>query len=69
MKGDRIFDCPFVAFDNSPHSLMVLDIIDNLKQVIPKVNIMHVHNPKKVYLLERDKGMAIYKALKDRYPD
>lgn len=69
MKGDRIFDCPFVAFDNSPHSLMVLDIIDDMKQLTPKVNILHVHNPKKVYMLEREKGPAIFKYLKDRYPD
>ena len=69
MKGDRIFDCPFVAFDNSPHSIMLLDIIDNMKLVIPTVNIVHVHNPKKIYLLEREKGHAIYKLLKERYPD
>ena len=53
MKGDKIFDSPFVAFDNSPHSIMVLDIIDSMRQLIPKVNILHVHNPKKIYLLER----------------
>jgi len=69
MKGDKIFDCPFVAYDNSPHSVMVLDIIDNMRQLIPKVNILHVHNPKKIYQLEREKGPAIYKNLKDRYPN
>lgn len=69
MKGDKIFDCPFVAFDNSPHSIMVLDIIDNMSQLIPKINVLHVHNPKKVYLLEREKGLAIFKSLKERYPN
>ena len=53
MKGDKIFDTPFVAFDNSPHSLMVLDIIDSMRTSIPKISITYVHNPKKNYMLER----------------
>ena len=69
MKGEKIFDNPCVAFDNSPHSHMLLDIIDSMKGAIPKINIIHVHNPKKNYMLDRDKGLAIYKYLKDKYPD
>ena len=69
MKGDKIFDNPCVAYDNSPHSHMVLNIIDSMKTNIPKMNIIHVHNPKKMYMLEKDKGEAIYKSLKERYPD
>jgi uncharacterized protein YcgI (DUF1989 family) len=68
MKGDQIFDNPFVAFDNSAHSLMVLDIIDSMGSAIPKITILHVHNPKKNYLPERAKSTAIYKYLKERYP-
>lgn len=64
MRGDKIFDNPCIAFDNSPHSLMLLDIMDSMKGSIPKVNIIHVHNPKKSYIMEKDKGMPIYKALK-----
>ncbi len=64
MKGDQIFDSPFIAFDNSPHSLMMLDIIDTMKNVIPKITILHVHNLKKKYLKEKDKGITIYKNLK-----
>lgn len=51
MKGDKIFDSPCVAFDNSPHSLMLLDIIDNMKGSVAKVNIIHVHNPQKSYIM------------------
>lgn len=69
MKGDKIFDSPCIAFDNSPHSLMLLDIIDAMKVTIPKVNIIHVHNPKKSYISDKDKGQPIYKYLKERYPD
>jgi hypothetical protein len=69
MKGDRIFDSPLLAFDNSPHSLMALDLLDSMKGQIPKINILHVHNPRKAYLLNRDKGEAIYLGLKERYPD
>ena len=69
MKGDKIFDAPCVAFDNSPHSLMLLDILDSMKVSVPKANIIHVHNPKKSYISDKDKGQAIYKYLKERYPD
>lgn len=69
MKGEKIFESPFVAFDNSPHSLLVLDILDSMKAAIPKLNIVYVHNPKKIYLVDRDKGLAIYKGLKERYPE
>lgn len=60
MKGEQIFDSPLVAFDNSPHSFMTLNIIDSMKVLLPKVTILHVHNSKKVYLPERSKGQAIF---------
>ena len=56
MKGEKIFDSPFVAFDNSAHSIMVLDIIDTMKVSIPKINIVHVHKPKKSYIFSDKKG-------------
>jgi len=69
MKGDQIFDSPFVAFDHSEHSLMLLDIIDSMKASMLRVTILHVHNPKKKnYLFEAIKGSGIYKYLKARYP-
>ena len=64
MKGEKIFDNPCIAFDNSPHSLMALEIIDSMKGAIPKMNIIHVQNPRKIYMLDRDKGLSIYKNLK-----
>jgi len=69
MRGDKIFDNPCIAYDNSPHSLMLLDIMDSMKHSIPKVNIIHVNNPKKSYMMDKDKGQPIYKHLKERYPD
>ena len=69
MKGDQIFDSPFVAFDHSEHSLMLLDIIDSMKASVPRINILHVHNQKKNYLFEAIKGSGIYKYLKGRYPE
>jgi hypothetical protein len=50
MKGDEIWDNPLVAYDGSPHSLMVLEAIDDMRALLPRVNILHVHNSKKVYL-------------------
>lgn len=69
MKGEQIFDSPYVAFDNSPHSLILLDIIDAMKPLLPKLTILHVHNPKKIYLSEAAKGPGIHKYLKERYPE
>jgi hypothetical protein len=43
---------------------MVLDIIDTMKAALPRINILHVHNPKKNYLFDRIKGTGIYKYLK-----
>jgi hypothetical protein len=56
MRGDKIFDNPCVAFDGSPHSLLLLEILDSMKNTIPKANIIHVHNPKKSYIMEKEKG-------------
>lgn len=50
MKGEQIFDNPFVAFDNSAASLTMLDVIDNMKHLIPKITFLHVHKPQKIYL-------------------
>lgn len=47
--------------------MMVLDIIDTMKSAMPRINILHVHNPKKNYLVDRVKGTGIYKYLKERY--
>jgi len=50
MKGDKIFDSPLIAFDNSSLSITMLDVFDNMKNLIPKITILHVHNPSKIYL-------------------
>jgi hypothetical protein len=49
MKGEQIFDCPFVAYDNSNLNFKMLDLIDNIKHLVTRVNILHVHNPQKIY--------------------
>jgi hypothetical protein len=64
MKGDKIFDSPLIAFDNSALSITMLDVIDNIKHLIPKITILHVHNSTKIYLQEKSKGPAVYKYLK-----
>jgi hypothetical protein len=61
MKGDQVFDSPFVAYDHSELSLKMLTIVDNLKHLLPKLTILHVHNPSKLYLQQNNRGDAIYK--------
>ena len=31
-------------------SITMLDVFDNMKNLIPKITILHVHNPSKIYL-------------------
>lgn len=69
MKGEQIFDYPFVAFDNSALNLKMLDLVDNMKHLVNRLTILHVHNPQKMYANIRDRGAAVYKILKDRYPE
>lgn len=58
-----------MAYDGSAHSLMVLEAIDDMRAMLPRVNILHVQNSKKVYLAERSKGQAVLLHLKARYPE
>lgn len=69
MKGEQIFDCPFVAFDNSDLNVKMLDIIDNMKHLVNRVTILHVHNPSKIYMPMILRGNAVYNTLRDRYPE
>ena len=47
----------------------MLDIIDDMKHLIPKMTILHVYNPQKIYMLLRERGDAVYTYLKERYPE
>jgi hypothetical protein len=40
-----------------------------MKHIIPKITILHVHKPQKIYLQEKNKGEAVFKSLKARYPE
>lgn len=68
MKGDQIFDFPFVAFDNSPLNHKMLDLIDNMKHLVTRLTILHVHNPQKKYLLPANRGEKVANDLNARYP-
>lgn len=69
MKGEQIFDCPFVAFDNSDLNVKMLDLIDNIKHLVSRVTILHVHNPNKIYMPLNLRGNTVYNTLRDRYPE
>lgn len=69
MKREQIFDNPFIAFDNSLTCYKMLDVIDEMKHLIPKITILHVYKPQKLYVLLKDKGNTIFNTLKQRYPE
>lgn len=46
----------------------MLDLLDNMKHLVNRVTILHVHNPQKIYMPLTLRGDAVYKQLKDRYP-
>lgn len=69
MKGEHVFDSPFVAFDNSDLNLKMLDLIDNMKHLVTRLTILHVHNPQKMYLNFNERGDGVYNDLKKRYPE
>lgn len=69
MKGEQIFDCPFVAYDHSDLNVKMLDLIDNIKHLVNRLTILHVHNPNKIYMPLILRGNAVYNTLRDRYPE
>ena len=40
-----------------------------MKHLIPKITILHVYKPQKLYVLLKDKGNTIFNTLKQRYPE
>ena len=65
----ELTDSPLLAFDNSPLSLVAMDIVENYKTKFTQLTILHVHNPQKLYIQSKFKGGAVYDYIKDRFPD
>jgi len=57
-----------VAYDNSPLNQKMLDLIDNMKHLVNRVTILHVHNPAKLYIHLSERGDTVFSALSQRYP-
>jgi hypothetical protein len=44
----------------------MLDLIDNMKHLVNRVTILHVHNPAKLYIHISERGDTVSNALSQR---